>query len=153
MPRPLIGLTTHRRDTDDGPRLVFGVMAAYVESVRRAGGVPVLIPLGLAEDELRDLHDRLDGLILTGGGDIVPAEYGLGPIDDLRDVDDDRDRVELALARWAAAEEKPLLGICRGAQAFNVALGGTLYRDIATEHPGGQKHDYYPGWPRAHRAH
>lgn len=128
-------------------------MAAYVESLRRAGGLPVLVPLGLAEDELRDLHDRLDGLLLSGGGDVDPSEYGMDRIADLRDVDGDRDRVELTLARWAVKEEKPVLGICRGAQTFNVALGGTLYRDIAAEHPGHAKHDFYPGFPRNRLAH
>jgi putative glutamine amidotransferase len=153
--RPLIGLTTLRRPADDGARApdVLGLRLAYVEAVRRAGGLPVLLPLGLAEDELRDLYDRLDGLLLPGGGDIHPAAYGLAPIPDLHQVDEDRDRVELALARWAAAEDKPLLGICRGIQTFNVALGGTLYRDIATEHPGRAKHDYFPGYPYDHPAH
>ncbi|MBI3764611.1 MAG: gamma-glutamyl-gamma-aminobutyrate hydrolase family protein [Chloroflexi bacterium] len=153
MPRPLIGITTHRRNSDGGSQDVFGLMAADVEAIRRAGGLPVLVPLGLAEDELRDLHDRIDGLLLSGGGDVEPSEYGLDRIDDLREVDADRDRVELTLARWAVDAEKPLLGICRGAQTFNVALGGTLYRDIAIEHPGHTKHDFYPGYPRNRLSH
>ena len=132
---------------------VYGLRHTYVQAVRRAGGLPVLVPLGLNEDELRDLYDRLDGLLLSGGGDISPAEYGMKATADLRQVDLDRDRVELILTRWAAAEEKPLLGICRGAQTFNVALGGSLYQDIATEHPGQSKHDYYPGYAYDYPAH
>jgi len=153
MPRPLIGLTTHRRSSDDGTPDVYGLRLTYVEAIRRAGGLPILIPLGLSDDELHDLYSRIDGLLLSGGGDISPAEYGMEPIADLRQVDDDRDRVELALTRLAVADEKPLLGICRGAQTINVALGGNLYRDIATEHPGQNKHDYYPGYPYDHPAH
>jgi putative glutamine amidotransferase len=151
--RPLIGLTTHRRDSDDGPPGVFALRVTYVEAIRRAGGLPVLIPLGLAEAELRDLYERIDGLLLSGGGDIHPEAYGMELTGDCRLMDADRDRVELALTRWAVDEEKPLLGICRGAQTFNVALGGTLYRDIQTEHPGQTKHDYYPGYAYDFPAH
>ncbi len=153
MTRPLIGLTTHRRASDDGSADVYGLRLTYVEAIRRAGGLPVLIPLGLSADELRDLYGRIDGLLLSGGGDVSPAEYGMEPTDNLRLVDPDRDRVELTLTRWAVADEKPLLGICRGAQTFNVALGGSLYRDIATEHPSRNKHDYYPGFPYDYPAH
>jgi putative glutamine amidotransferase len=153
MTRPLIGLTTHRRTFEDDPTPAFGLRVTYVESIRRAGGLPVLVPLGLSEDELRDLYERLDGLLLSGGGDIQPAQYGMGPIPDLRQVDVDRDRCELMLTRWAVSEEKPLLGICRGVQTINVALGGTLYRDVASEHPGRSKHDYYPGYAYDHPAH
>jgi putative glutamine amidotransferase len=153
MPRPLIGLTTHRRSSDDGNPDVYGLRLTYVEAIRRAGGLPVLLPLGLSADELRDLYDRLDGLLLSGGGDISPDEYGMETTPELRLVDSDRDRVELALTRWAVDEEKPLLGICRGIQTFNVALGGSLYRDIATEHPSHSKHDYFPNYPYDFPAH
>lgn len=151
--RPLIGLTTHRRSPGESMGDVFGLRITYVEAIRRAGGLPVLVPLGLDEDELRDVYGRLDGLLLSGGGDVRPEEYGMTPIADLRQIDGDRDRVELALARWAISEAKPLLGICRGAQTFTVALGGTLYRDLASEHPNHTKHDFYPGYPYDYPAH
>src|SRR5262245_22312638 len=102
MTRPLIGLTTHHRSSDDGSAAVLGLRVSYVEAIRQAGGLPVLVPMNLSEDELRDLYERIDGLLLSGGGDIHPAEYGMGPIADLRQLDADRDRCELALARWAA---------------------------------------------------
>ncbi|MBI5828622.1 MAG: gamma-glutamyl-gamma-aminobutyrate hydrolase family protein [Chloroflexi bacterium] len=64
MSRPLIGITTHRRDSDEGKKDVFGLMAAYVDSVRNNGGLPVLVPLGSSEPELRDLFERLDGVMI-----------------------------------------------------------------------------------------
>jgi putative glutamine amidotransferase len=103
--------------------------------------VPVVVPLGLAPETQRALYDRLDGLLLAGGGDVAPARYGAGPHPAVAGVSAERDETELALARWAAAEGKPLLGICRGAQVLNVALGGTLYADLS-EHPGALRHTY-----------
>lgn len=148
MPRPLIGITTRRRNSDEGKNDQFALMTAYVESARKNGGAPVLVPLGLSDDELRDLFDRLDGLIFSGGGDIHPQAFGAQTHESMYGVDEDRDRVEFSLIRWAAKEDKPFLGICRGAQVMNVALGGTLYGDIASEAPEAIKHNYFPGYPR-----
>ena len=154
MPRPLIGVTVHRRNSDEGHQDVFGIMHHYSDSVRGAGGLPILIPLGLNDDELRDLYDRLDGLVLSGGGDVQPELCGAEPHESIYGIDPDRDRVELNLVKWAVAEEKPFLGICRGIQLMNVALGGTLYGDIASHAPGQPlKHNWYPGFPRDKIAH
>lgn len=151
--KPLIGITTHRRDSDEGQKDVFGLMVPYVESVRRNGGLPVMIPLGLDESELRELFGRIDGFVFSGGGDIDPALLGIEHHEKMYGCDSDRDRVELNLIRWAVKEEKPFLGICRGTQVMNVALGGTLYGDIASQSPRPLKHDYFPGYPRNHVAH
>ncbi len=148
MPRPLIGITVSRRKSRSGERDLYGVLYPYVEAVRGQGGLPVLIPLGLQMDELRDLYDRADGLVLSGGGDIHPEHYGYTLTDHCTWVDPERDELEFALVRWASEEEKPMLAICRGIQSMNVALGGTLWRDLATELPNAAKHDYYPGYPR-----
>ncbi len=117
------------------------------------GGVPVLIPLGLDEEALSALLVHLDGLVLTGGGDIAGEEYRSDHPDFIFDVDIDRDRVELFLARQAMAEQLPLLAICRGHQLLNVALGGTLYEDVLEWMPGAIKHDFFGEYPRNHRAH
>ncbi|HKZ71361.1 MAG TPA: gamma-glutamyl-gamma-aminobutyrate hydrolase family protein [Anaerolineales bacterium] len=152
--KSLIGITVHRRETDDGQKDVFGLMRYYVESVRRGGGLPVMIPLGLDDSELRELYERLDGIILSGGGDMSPELCGAEPHDSIYGIDEDRDRIELNLIRWAAKEEKPFLGICRGVQVMNVALGGTLYGDIAAHAPGQPlKHNWFPGFPRDLIAH
>ena len=100
------------------------------DRVIAAGGVPLLIPLGLDEEALRTLLARLDGLLLTGGGDIAGEHYDSAHPDFIFDVDPDRDRVELFLAREALAKDVPLLAICRGHQLMNVALGGSLYEDV-----------------------
>lgn len=128
-------------------------MPSYPEAVEAAGGAPVLIPLGLDEPALDALLDRLDGVILTGGGDIAPEVYGSDGDSRVYDVDPDRDRIELYLAQQAIARRRPLLAICRGHQVLNVALGGTLYVDVAQDMPGAMKHNYFGTLERSHRAH
>ena len=152
--RPLIGITTHRRDSDVGQHDLLALMPQYVDSVRHNGGLPVMLPLGLAEDELHELFDRLDGLVISGGGDMQPDLCGAEPHPSIYGIDPDRDRIELNLVRWAVADEKPFLGICRGAQVMNVALGGSLYGDIAAHAPNNPlKHNWFPGFPRNMLAH
>ena len=130
MSSPLIALTTYPAGEDGRVSLPF----AYVEAVRRAGGRPVLVAPG-APDPEKLLH-RVDGLVLTGGGDIEPSRWG-GP--DHRAIyatNPARDELEMALARAAVADDLPLLAICRGHQVLNVALGGTLHAHIP-DHVGG----------------
>ncbi len=151
MTRPLIGLTTALRQ--DYP----GIMAAalretYVRAVRDAGGLPVLIPAG-PEDVLRETFARLDGLLLPGGGDIAPAEFGEQPHPNLGATEPQRDSLELTLCRWALAEDKAVLGICRGIQVMNVAAGGTLYQDIPSQFTTSIRHASDLALPRAYIAH
>lgn len=129
------------------------LMPSYVDAVAAAGGLPVMIPLGLDDESLLNLLDQLDGLVLTGGGDIAGAHYRSTHAEYIFDVDEDRDRVELVLARGAMERSKPLLAICRGHQLLNVALGGTLYEDVFKWMPGAIKHDYFGDYPRNHRSH
>ena len=125
--RPLIGITTYGRNADGDVHLP----AEYVEAVRRAGGVPLLIPPG--EERLEDVLARLDGFLLAGGGDVDPALYGGLPHATIAHVDPARDRMEIALAREVAERDLPTLAICRGAQVLNVALGGTLVENLPDE--------------------
>jgi putative glutamine amidotransferase len=152
MSAPLIGLTSFRHPNEQGHPLI-SINEAYVMAVASAGAAPLLIPLGLSEDSLDHILTRLDGIILTGGGDMQPDRYGSQPHPKLDGVDPDRDRVELYLARCGLAAKLPVLGICRGLQLINVALGGTLYEDILDQRPGALKHQYDPGWPRDYLAH
>jgi putative glutamine amidotransferase len=105
-----------------------------------------MIPL-MDDDEatVRAVYDRLDGVFLAGGVDVHSTLYGQEPGPRLGRTDLPRDRVELALTRWAVADGKPLLGVCRGLHVLNVALGGTLHQDIALALPDSIKHDYFPG--------
>lgn len=154
QPKPLIGCMTYRKTAAQStPIPLFALMPSYVEAVEAAGGAPVLIPLGLDETTLQTILSQLDGLILTGGGDIAPEFYGSDKTDSVYDVDQDRDRVEMFLAREAVAQQKPVLAICRGHQMLNVALGGTLYEDVRDSLPGAVKHDYFGEMPRNHQAH
>lgn len=142
--KPLIGIAAERESSSpDQPGFKFqGMLTAYIESVREAGGLPVLIPLTLTEDDLDELPARLNGILIPGGGDIDPAAYHTLPHPQTKNVDADRDRLELGLTRQAVKQGRPFFGICRGLQVFNVALGGTLYQDLPSEHPSSVTHAY-----------
>ena len=122
---------------------------SYLRALTQAGAMPVLIPLIEDEERLRVAYERLDGLLLAGGGDVEPTRYGEPRHPATRHVDPRRDEVEATLVRWALADGVPILAICRGIQMLNVAAGGSLYQDVAQQLPGALKHDYYPGYPRA----
>jgi len=126
---PLIGLPTLA--IPPGPKPArFGINQSYVRALNAAGCAPVLIPLLDDDERLRAIYERLDGIVFPGGADIAPQEYGEEPIADLNVVEAPRDRTELTLARWAYADDLPTLGICRGQQVLNVALGGSLWQDL-----------------------
>lgn len=125
--RPIIGITTYGRDD----RGLFGIDDEYVDAVRRAGGIPVLLPPGeLYQDEILE---RLDGLIISGGGDVAPARYQGAEHATIEYVDLERDASEIELAQKVVATGLPALNICRGAQVLNVALGGTLVEHLPDE--------------------
>lgn len=154
MPRPIIGLTAYRKaSAQTPPAPLMALPLSYIDAVIEAGGIPLLIPMGLDEAALAEVVARLDGLLLPGGGDIAGEHYGSQHADFIFDVDPDRDRVELFLAREAVARRMPLLAICRGHQLLNVALGGTLYEDVLQWMPGAIKHDFFGLFPRNHQAH
>jgi putative glutamine amidotransferase len=133
MTKPLIGIICGPYQQPQGP--VYGSRPAYAESVAMAGGLPWLIVPTLPAEALRDIYEHLDGLVIAGGGDVDPARYGMEKNATIYNVDPNRDEAEILMIRWAVADDKPTLGICRGCQIANVALGGTLYRDIASEYP------------------
>lgn len=152
MRQPIIGITTSRTTSSLGVPL-FSAAQAYVEAVTQAGGAPVLLPMGLDENTLQTLINRLDGILFSGGGDIQPELYGSQSHPKVDEVDHDRDRVELWLVQQVLRRKQPFLGICRGFQVINVALGGSLYEDILDQHPSAQQHQFFPGHPRNHLAH
>lgn len=149
MSAPRIGVSGVVRSWDGADRT--GVNAAYVRAVLAAGGVPlVLSPLMGVSFAARAL-DAVDGLILTGGEDIEPSWYGARPSPQLTPPSPERDLFELALFAVARQRELPILGICRGIQLINVALGGTLFQDLPSERPGTVNHQ--PSGARDVRSH
>ena len=152
MTAPLIGLTTSRTRNLHGIPVI-SVTEAYVQSVLRAGGLPLLVPVGLSRSQLEELSSRLQGILFTGGGDIDPARFNGLPHPRVYDVDPERDALEFDLVHQAVAEGKPFFGICRGAQVVNVALGGSLYTDIEDQRQDALKHDWFSGHPRDLRSH
>jgi putative glutamine amidotransferase len=135
---PLIGLSTSVTVGTEPERAYTN--AAYIRAVQQAGGVPVLLPPQLDADSLDVLWSRLDGIVLTGGGDIDPRRFGETPHASVYDVSAARDDLELTLSRRSVEDDVPLLAICRGVQVLNVALGGTLYQDIPSDIPGSLLH-------------
>ena len=150
---PLVGIPGRRDQSSRSGSPVLAQNRTYVEAVATAGGAPVLIPLNLDEGALRAIYERLDGLLLTGGVDVHPRHYGEALHEKCGEIDEARDAVELTLTRWALAEGLPVLAICRGVQVLNVAAGGTLYQDIASQVPGSLKHNCWPDHPRNYLAH
>ena len=149
---PTIGIPCTTIQTDRRPPRL-GQSRSYINALIRAGAAPVLIPHLADRALLRSLYDLLDGLLLPGGGDVDPAYYGESRHARCGVASPERDETELALARWAMEEGKPLLAVCRGIQVLNVALGGSLYQDIQAQAPGADRHDWHRGHPRDHRPH
>lgn len=160
MTLPLIGLTSSRglHNVDEELKFpnhnsIMSVSEAYTAAILRSGGFPVIIPMGLSQESLATAMQRLDGLLFTGGGDVHPGRYG-NPIHPLvSGIDDDRDEVEFKLLKECLRLDKPFLGICRGLQMINVAMGGTLYEDLWSQRQGSQKHRYSGDTERRYLAH
>ena len=133
--RPLIAVTTWKRDLPtfwDPHSQLYTLSEHYVEALRAAGAVPLLLAHPDPED-CESIIEAVDGLMLTGGGDIDPRSYGRANEGLSRDVAPRADAAELALIAGARQRRMPTLGICRGMQILNVALGGTMRQHITTE--------------------
>jgi putative glutamine amidotransferase len=128
-----------------------GVNAAYVRALLAAGGVPLILSPLMGASLAGSALDGCDGLVLTGGEDIHPSWYGAEPSPLLSAPSRERDLFELALFAVARQRELPILGVCRGIQLVNVALGGTLFQDLPSERPGAVEHS--PPGARDSRTH
>jgi len=138
--RPRIGITCSRRTggawgLNSRGHFMDYAYAEYSEAVLDAGGAPFIIPVAQDEASMGSLLDGMHGLILSGGADIHPRYYGEEPQRGLGQVDEPLDRMELLAARLALARNLPVLGICRGVQLLNVALGGTLHQHLPAQIP------------------
>ncbi len=151
---PLVAVTATVR-SDDGVARV-RLAASYLRILERAGLTPVIIApfagdLADVEAALDRVFGAVAGLVLTGGEDVTPSEYGAPASSHLGRVSAERDMTELAAVRAARDQRVPTLAICRGIQVLNVGLGGTLIQDLPSERPSAIAHD--PDHPRTSRTH
>jgi gamma-glutamyl-gamma-aminobutyrate hydrolase PuuD len=137
MARPRIGVTAGHLLGAGGPKQrqerYIGCARDFVAAVERAGAAALLFPPSAQRELVRAMLDSVDGLLLTGGGDVDSLSFGAEPHPSIRLIDPPRDRMEIDAIRLAVQREMPVLGICRGIQMLNVALGGGLVQDIAAE--------------------
>jgi microsomal dipeptidase-like Zn-dependent dipeptidase/gamma-glutamyl-gamma-aminobutyrate hydrolase PuuD len=136
MKRPVIGITGNYADQ------TCTLAEGYYQSVLKAGGIPVIIPPRYVEEgddcsDLTGVLDNIDGIVFSGGGDPNPLLFGEEPVVQLHSITPERDLQELKLVRMAYDRQIPMLGICKGIQMINAALGGTLYQDIHSQKEGG----------------
>ncbi len=143
MKKPFIGITTRNGKDADGHPLT-ALQHSYIKSITQAGGIPIPIPSILSEEDFLELYARLDGILFSGGGDVSLEHFRGDPHPRIGEVDLNRDATEIGLMRAAVRDGKPVLGICRGAQVMNVALGGTLYTHLYDQVKGALDHAY-PG--------
>ncbi len=144
MRKHIIGITTGRRN-ESTPRngiqtSVIGCPIEYPNCVQRSGGAPVLLPRTDDKEGIESVMSSVDGLLLSGGGDIVSLAYGEEPHAKTINQDPVRDRMEFEAVRLAIDMGLPVLAICRGIQSLNVALGGTVLQDIPSEVPNAIQH-------------
>jgi putative glutamine amidotransferase len=136
MEKPLIGITAAHctEELKTFPR------AFYVESIRKTGGIPVILPPVRSDEEAHEALNIVNGLLLTGGGDISPAYLKEDPLRGIGTCIPERDLSELLLTKLALQSDLPILGICRGIQVLAVAAGGRIYQDIFGQQPGTIQH-------------
>ena len=131
MRKPRIGITP----LWDEEKKSIWMLPGYMDSIREAGGIPLILPLHMTEEEFVEVRDDFDGFLFTGGQDISPALYGekkkacCGPVCEAKDT------LETMIFSYCWSHDVPALGICRGLELMNALLGGTLYQDIDEERP------------------
>ncbi len=139
--RPIIGIAARPNSAPaaGNPTRTYITHHTYTDSLKLGGGIPVIL-VPVDADQIDHVLDHIDGLLLTGGGDINPERYGAVADETVSGVDDERDRFELDLVAGAHARKLPTMAICRGLQLVNVAFGGTLVQDLPS-HEGAHGHD------------
>jgi gamma-glutamyl-gamma-aminobutyrate hydrolase PuuD len=142
--RPVIGITTYAEEATWGrwTEPAAFIPLAYVRAVERAGGRPLLVPP--VEEGIDETLDVLDGIILSGGGDLDPDTYGAEAHPETNEVSPERDNAELALLQAALGRDMPVLAVCRGSQVLNVARGGDLVQHLP-EIVGHDRHRHEEG--------
>lgn len=138
--KPVIGLPPLWDDDKESMWMLPG----YMNGIRQAGALPLMLPLTEDRDEINQLVNICDGFLFTGGHDVSPECYHETPLTDLISSCRPRDIMEFKLLHNALDKDKPILGICRGIQFINVALGGSLFQDLPLQHPSSVEHHQLP---------
>ena len=138
--KPFIGIAPGFTGQDS--QLCISLRETYSNAIRCSGGVPVIFPLYIAPDDIGEYAARVDGILFSGGADFSPHLFNEDPIRELNSISSVRDDTELALMEAARLSRIPILGICRGCQTINIALGGSLIQDIPRQFPNSIGH--YP---------
>ena len=136
--KPLIGLTSEYDYSQN--RKSNKINYTYIDAIKRAGGIPIILPLVNEIDLIEKYLSILQGLVLTGGEDASPLLYGEEPIREVDTICFKRDKMEIELIKGAYEKNIPILGICRGIQMINIAFGGSLYQDIYKQIPDALGH-------------
>lgn len=152
MGQPIIGITCSQK-LSSHQRSKGYLYDEYAVAVSLAGGMPLLIPVSFPLKDLPDLLSRLDGILLSGGGDIAPGLSGNENDEYSSNICVSRDTLEQKIVEIAVTRDLPLLGICRGHQMLNVALGGSLYTDIDAQYPTQIRHSQSASRSPAYPAH
>lgn len=132
---------------DDEKRSLW-MLPKYLDGLHAAGLETMIFPFANSQEEVEHLTDLCDGILLTGGHDVNPAIYGEMPINETVVWNEMRDRMELQVIDYALQQNKAILGICRGIQILNAALGGTLYQDLPIQHPSEIDHHMHRPYDR-----
>lgn len=143
--RAIIGVSSNIKED------LLSVPLSNVRAITQFGGVPIVLP-NLVEEGIEEIAGTIDGLLLTGGGDIDPTLFGEEPLLGLGSIVPERDLFEVALIQKMLELNKPVLGICRGAQILSIAMGGDMYQDIYSQKDGPLlQHDQQaPNWHGSH---
>ena len=128
---PLIGVTP----LWDAARQSIWMLPDYLDGIKAAGGLPVVLPLDLSEEDAERIVETCDGFLFTGGQDVSPSLYGMEDATGTIVSSPERDQLEALLLSKALEADKPIMGICRGLQFINAFLGGTLWQDLPSQHP------------------
>lgn len=144
--RPVIGVIPLYDEKKDS----LWMLPGYFDGITEAGGMPLMFPLTSNREMLQQAVDMCDGILFTGGHDVAPELFGEAVLDpDLCSYCPERDRMEMEVLEMAMQKDMPILGICRGIQLINAALGGTLYQDLPQQHPSAVTHHQQPPYDRA----
>ncbi|MDO4325757.1 MAG: gamma-glutamyl-gamma-aminobutyrate hydrolase family protein [bacterium] len=142
--RPMIGIVP----LVDYEKESYWMLPGYMGGILAAGGIPVMLPLADDAAVIMELVEKMDGFLFTGGQDVSPKLYGEEKLPQCGECSIERDRMEKNLLEAVLDADKPVLGICRGIQFINAALGGTLYQDLPSQHPGEVEHHMTPPYDR-----